>query len=124
MLTMNDPIKPEHLDIKRDRGMTLRWADGREVFYPVAFLRRLSPSAEQKKLLREMSSNPLNILPSSAAASTGEPLRIVDAEFVGHYAIKLKFSDGHDTGIYSWEYLRLIESQLPESSRPNRTGER
>ncbi|MBL1215875.1 MAG: DUF971 domain-containing protein [Planctomycetes bacterium] len=120
---MNDqPLKPEHLDIKRDRGLTVRWSDGKSVFYPVAFLRRLSPSAEQKKLLEEMSSNPLHILSGPAAASSAEPITIANAEFVGHYAIKIIFSDGHDTGIYSWEYLREIEAQLPEPTGPDKAG--
>ena len=31
------------------------------------------------------------------------------AELVGNYAIKIRFSDGHDTGLYSWTYLREID---------------
>ena len=34
-----------------------------------------------------------------------EDVNIAEIEPIGHYAIKLKFDDGHDTGIYSWEYL-------------------
>ena len=35
----------------------------------------------------------------------GEPLGQVGLEPVGHYAVKPLFSDGHDTGIFSWDYL-------------------
>lgn len=119
---MTDVLKPHHLDIKRELGLTVRWSDGRDVFYPVAFLRRLSPSAEQKKLLQEMASNPLHILTGPAAKQTSGPLTIVDAQLVGHYAIKIIFSDGHDTGIYSWEYLREIEMQLPDAPHTDKAG--
>lgn len=51
-----------------------------------------------------MEKNPFTVLPSSAGAATG-PLTITAVEPVGHYAIRIRFSDGHDTGIYSWKYL-------------------
>lgn len=97
---------PEHLDIQKDRGLTLHWADGRRVFYPVDYLRRMSPSAEAKDLRWRLAANPLTVLPGR----TGDgPLRIVEAELRGNYALWIRFSDGHATGIYSWEYLKEIE---------------
>jgi DUF971 family protein len=36
-------------------------------------------------------------------------LTALDAELVGNYAIRIRFSDGHSTGIYSWRYLRSID---------------
>lgn len=100
--------RPKHLDISRERGLTVTWEDGTTVFYPVAYLRRYSPSAEARMLREELESNPLAVLPSSAV-SAGGPLSIIDAELMGNYAVRLKFSDGHETGIYSWEYLRQID---------------
>jgi DUF971 family protein len=100
--------KPQHLDIKRDRGLTVQWEDGTTSFYSVAYLRKWSPSADARELRDQLARNPLAILPASAI-SDGKPLTIVNAEFVGHYAIKIHFSDGHDTGLYSWEYLRDID---------------
>ena len=38
-------------------------------------------------------------------------VKIVNLESVGNYAIKLSFSDGHDTGIYSWTYLQELASE-------------
>ncbi|MCC6909762.1 MAG: DUF971 domain-containing protein [Phycisphaerales bacterium] len=107
--------KPQHLDIKRDRGLTVEWADGTTSFYSVAYLRKWSPSAEARELRDQLARNPLAVLPKSAV-SDGTPLTIVDAEFVGHYAIKIHFSDGHDTGLYSWDYLREID---PANRRPD-----
>lgn len=109
--------KPRHLDIKRDRGLTVEWEDGSTSFYSVAYLRKWSPSAEARTLREQIAKNPLTVLPASAV-SGGKPLTIVDAEFVGHYAIKIHFSDGHDTGLYSWEYLQEIDParQAPSPS--------
>jgi len=115
--------KPRHLDIKRDRGLTVEWEDGSTSFYSVAYLRKWSPSAEARTLREQLASNPLAVLPASAV-SDGKPLTIVNAEFVGHYAIKIHFSDGHDTGLYSWEYLleidpaRKASPTAPESPLP------
>ena len=80
---------------------------------PVALLRKMSPSAETKKLREEMASNPLAVLPSSG----GGELRAESAELVGNYALRIRFSDGHDTGIYTWDYLlHLVEPTAQESS--------
>jgi DUF971 family protein len=35
---------------------------------------------------------------------------------VGNYAIRIRFSDGHDTGLYSWDYLRRIDPDAPEQA--------
>jgi len=107
--------QPNHIDIKRDRGVTIEWADGTTSYYSVKYLRRMSPSAEQRQLVEEMERNPLTVLPSSAAGKADEPLTITDAQFVGRYAMKIIFSDGHNTGIYSWDYLREIDPELNKS---------
>ncbi len=104
--------RPEHVEIKKDRGMTIRWRDGSTSFYSVATLRRMSPSADMRELREQMRRNPLTVLPASAQGGD-QPLRIDDAEFVGNYAIRLRFSDGHETGIYSWDYLQDLEPDPP-----------
>lgn len=78
----------------------------------MAHLRRLSPSAEARKLREDLASNPLTVLPSGPrGGGSGGSLTIQDAELVGNYAVRLRFSDGHDTGIYSWQYLREIDPE-------------
>jgi len=99
--------RPKHIDVKKDTALTLTWADGSSSVYRVDYLRAKSPSAEQKELREKMASNPLTVLPDSFASD--EPLSISDVELVGNYAIRIKFSDGHNTGIYSWTYLREID---------------
>ena len=101
---------PTQLDLDKAKGLTVTWADGAESFYPVAYLRRMSPSAEMRELRNEQASNPLTVLPDKMARHDG-PIEATGAELVGNYAIRIKFSDGHHTGIYSWEYLRGIDPQ-------------
>lgn len=100
---------PKHIDLKKDRGLTIEWADGSTSYFSIAFLRKMSPSAEMKQLREEQAKNPLTVLPSSMARSSSATLLAESAELVGHYAIRIRFSDGHDTGIYSWAYLRQID---------------
>ena len=50
--------------------------------------------------------------PSEKRIVTGkENVAIVGIEPVGNYAIKIVFDDGHNTGLYSWEYLRRLAGQ-------------
>ena len=69
--------------------------DGRRFELPVEYLRVHSPSAEVR-----------GHGPGQETLQVGKRDVNIDAiEPVGMYAVKLVFSDGHDTGIYSWEYL-------------------
>lgn len=104
---MRSTPPPRHLDLQRRKGLTVEWQDGRTCFYPVAWLRRMSPSADQRELREKMESNPLTVLPSSPPDSS--ELTAERIELVGNYAIRIHFSDGHSTGIYSWEYLQEIQ---------------
>jgi DUF971 family protein len=106
----HDPsLRPRHLDLKKDTALTVQWSDGRISVYPIGYLRRMSPSAEAKQLREEMQKNPLTVLPGTSGSG---PIRAESAELVGHYALRIRFSDGHDTGIYSWGYLREIDPRL------------
>jgi DUF971 family protein len=103
----NPPMNPpKGLDLDREKGLTVEWAEGGTSFYPVAHLRKLSPSADQRELRKELDSNPLAVLPTT---KNDGPLTAVHMELVGNYAVSIHFSDGHHAGIYTWEYLRQIE---------------
>jgi DUF971 family protein len=113
--------RPAKLDLKREEGLTVTWPDGSTSFYPVAYLRRMSPSAEARQLREQLAKNPLTVLPSGSGG-TNQPLRAEGAELVGNYAVRIRFSDGHDTGIYSWRYLRQIDPAR-ETATVKREGE-
>ena len=109
-------IKPRNIDLKKDQALTITWSDGRVSLYPVAYLRKMSPSADARQLRDEMAKNPLAVLPSSGESG---PLAATGAELIGHYAIRITFSDGHDTGIFSWTYLRQIDPNRPDHADPD-----
>ena len=99
-------LEPKHLDIRKTEGLHIEWSDGTTSFYPCALLRKMSPSADSKETRDQLSQNPLAILPNTG----GDTLTIVDGELVGNYAVRFTFSDGHRAGIYTWEYLRSLQS--------------
>lgn len=109
------PIFPKDIDLHRFEGLAITWSDGRVSRYPVAHLRRNSPAADAKQQREELESNPLAVLPTTAGA--GGPLRAEDVELVGHYALRVRFSDGHATGLFTWPYLREIDPEA-ESTGP------
>ncbi len=106
---MNEPT-PKHLDLERTRGLTITWQDGSTDFLPVKHLRRMSPSAEAKTMRSEIEANPLTVIPGGSSG----PLTAQDLELVGSYAVRIRFSDGHDTGLYTWSYLRSLAHTLDE----------
>ncbi|NUQ68027.1 MAG: DUF971 domain-containing protein [Phycisphaerales bacterium] len=106
---------PRTIDLKKDKGLTLEWADGVTSYFTIAFLRKMSPSADMRQLREEMATNPLAILPAGLASG---PISATSAELVGNYALRIRFSDGHDTGIYSWAYLRELDAQRRDAEPP------
>ncbi len=99
---------PRHLELSRAEGLTIHWDEATQQTLSVATLRRLSPSADARDLRAKLKSNPFTVLPASTSSG---PLRIEGIEPVGHYALRIRFSDGHDTGIYTWRYLRELCQQ-------------
>ena len=95
----NEP-RPLHIDLDRERGMTLSWDDGSAAFVSTAVLRRESPSADARELRAEMSRNPFTVLPASKAEG---PLRIDAVEPVACRSGKRKLCQmtdgaGHAAG--------------------------
>lgn len=104
---------PKNIDLKKDRGLAIEWDDGERSYFSIAYLRRMSPSADMRELRKAIDTNPLTVLPRAGGGSG--PLVATGAELVGKYAIRISFSDGHDTGIYTWDYLRNLD---PEQQNP------
>jgi DUF971 family protein len=108
---------PTRLKLKKDQQLEIDWQDGKQSVYSISYLRSMCPCA-QCRMVREgtdphqISSAPkpkplLTILPGNYS---GE-ITVKHAEMVGNYAIKLVFSDDHDTGIFSFEWLRDISKE-------------
>ena len=100
--------KPERIEIIGTE-LALRWGDGDETFLPHAFLRQHSPSASNKGE-RDIFGTQYG----GSEQSEFPDVRVSGWQAVGNYAIRIEFSDGHNTGIYRWDYLRkLAELQNP-----------
>ena len=89
---------PQPTEIKlhrKSRILEIAFADGSIFQLPCEFLRVYSPSAEVR-----------GHGPGQEVLQTGKKyIEIEKIEPVGSYAIQLRFSDGHDTGLYSWDLL-------------------
>jgi DUF971 family protein len=80
------------------RVLDVTFDDGRSFSLPVEYLRVFSPSAEVR-----------GHGPGQEVLQAGKrDVNISAIEPVGVYAVKFVFSDGHDTGIYSWDYLHEL----------------
>ena len=98
-----EAIEPREILQEGDSNLRITWADGRVCHYKAAALRRVCPCAQcvnewtgQRTLLPEVIS---------------DELEISDLNIVGRYALNFRWSDGHETGIYSFQYLRDICEQ-------------
>lgn len=107
---MGSPTVPLRLDLVRDQHLRIDWSDGTHSVYPIALLRKLCPCAGCRAFRAEQKRTRLTVL--TTPPSQG-PLKAVDASLVGNYALRISFSDGHDTGIYSFDYLREIAPPSP-----------
>jgi DUF971 family protein len=97
-LTQNTP-RPTDIKLHQaSRKLEITFADNAHFIWTCEFLRVYSPSAEVRG--HGPGQETLQI--------DKEDVNIVGIEPVGQYAIKLAFSDGHDTGLYSWDYLYEI----------------
>jgi DUF971 family protein len=122
---MTPEITPAKLNLKRDEKLEIDWQDGRRSVYSISLLRSLCPCA-QCRLVRDgnlshdtppaapvekppaaKKKTSLTILPGNYA----QPLSALSAELVGNYALRIEWSDGHGSGIYSFQYLREIAPQ-------------
>ena len=90
---------------QQSRVMEILFEDGRRFELPYELLRVYSPSAEVR-----------GHGPGQEVLQVGKKnVGIAEIEPVGRYAVRPTFSDGHNTGIYSWDYLYMLgerQSQL------------
>jgi DUF971 family protein len=99
---MSVDIRIRELKQQGDRELSILWTDGRRDTFDVVELRRVCPCAHcidewtgEKRLKPE---------------SVPETLRPIRLESVGSYAMKIWFSDGHSSGIYTFPMLRTLGS--------------
>ena len=104
MSSTDSPVPTEIRLHRKSRVLELAYDDGRSFRLPFEFLRVYSPSAEVR-----------GHGPGQEVLQTGKrDVDITELEPVGSYAIQPMFSDGHNTGIYSWDYLYELGATLAD----------
>ena len=96
---MSSMPKPERIRISKSRGVLIEWSDGHQSRFDPAYLRDNCPCATCRSATDVASS----VLPLYKPKP-----EVLAADPVGTYAINFRFSDGHSTGIYTYEYLRSL----------------
>ena len=96
-------IEPREIMQEGDAGLRITWGDGRECRFHAPQLRRACPCAQ---CVNEWTGQ--RVLQPEAVPET---LSISDISIVGRYALSFRWSDGHETGIYSFRYLRELCEQ-------------
>ncbi|MDF1689225.1 MAG: DUF971 domain-containing protein [Cycloclasticus sp.] len=90
---------------QKDRILSLSFDDGRTIELSCEYLRVFSPSAEVR-----------GHGPGQEVLQVGkEKVNIVAIEPVGNYAVRLVFSDEHDTGLYAWPFLIELAEKKAEN---------
>ncbi|MDQ5838329.1 MAG: DUF971 domain-containing protein [Acidobacteriota bacterium] len=93
-------VEPREIMQEGEAGLRITWADGRECRFTAPELRRACPCAQ---CVNEWTGQ--RVL---APESVSEQLSIDDIAIVGRYALNFRWSDGHQTGIYSFRLLREL----------------
>lgn len=99
---------PEHIAISKSRGISIDWKDAHHSTYELTYLRDHCPCAvctgahgtEPRPKSTDKKANPFQMYTPK--------LKMDSAEAVGNYAIRIQWSDGHGSGIYSFEHLRKV----------------
>ena len=93
-------IEPRQIKQEGDAALAITWADDTVCEYRAAELRRACPCAQ---CVNEWTGQRM-LKPETIS----DELKIADINIVGRYALNFRWSDGHDTGIYSFSYLREL----------------
>jgi len=107
-----EAVTPAKVRVKKTEGtgMEIDWRDGHTSSWSFAWLRNACPCATCHEE-REASGRPPGVpkpKPQTLLVMYEAPVRPVETSPVGKYALRFKWSDGHESGIYSWDYLRRV----------------
>lgn len=109
------------------RSLVIEWDDGVAQKFSYETLRKECPCATCREVFERVSEAPklvdshfqLRLIPKDAP-SADPILRRVD--WIGNYAIRLVWEDGHDTGIYDYDLLRRLGEEVNQSEEPRNPG--
>lgn len=87
--------------------LAVQWNDGGESYFDLERLRRACPCAAcggEPDVLGNIARAPVSY--------NGDSFRLTNFQTVGGYALQLRWADGHDTGLYSFQYLRRLSAPV------------
>ena len=84
--------------------VAIAWDDGLESYHPAPALRAASPSAETRGERDILG----NLHGGDQGAKNYDSITVLDWKKIGNYAIAFHFSDGHNSGLYTYDYLREL----------------
>ena len=90
--------------LKNKKRVIFNYEGGNTLILSASYLRSKSPSAENKKNLKEN--------------RVFTNIKVTNIEKIGNYAIKISFNDFHNTGIYSWKYIFKLGKEHSNSLSP------
>ena len=103
-------IEPKNVELIGEE-LAIRWSDGAESYFPLEFLRRACPCAacggEPDVLGKVM---------RPEVSYTEKSFMLTGFGMIGGYALQPRWADGHDTGLYSFQYLRRLEEATHHKS--------
>jgi DUF971 family protein len=106
-------VQPASIKVHKTSGTTMEivWKDGHQSTYSFTYLRNACPCAmcndERQKSHRQPDEPPASAASNPLALPMFKPqLRPTEVDPVGNYAIHFNWNDGHQHGIFSWDYLR------------------
>ncbi|QDV26314.1 DUF971 domain-containing protein [Aureliella helgolandensis] len=107
---------PTALSRHDDGKLRIEWSDGSVRIYTPAKLRAICPCAtcREKRSATSGESPKPRLLPVLSIAET-QPIQVTRMRPVGNYAYNIGFSDGHDSGIFTFDFLHEV-GQSPEAA--------
>ncbi len=107
-----ESVTPARVRVKKTEGtgVEIDWKDGHSSAWNFAWLRNACPCATCHEDREKTGRLPGVAKPKeqSLLVMYEAPVKPLEVTPVGKYALKFKWSDGHESGIYSWEYLRRV----------------
>jgi DUF971 family protein len=100
-------VYPTELKLCGNRELLIVWSDGQRRQYSFVALRNQCPCATCREKRRGQQEKPVGLLPV-LSMQEAQPLQIQAMRPIGNYAYNIAFSDGHDTGIFTFEHLRAL----------------
>ncbi|MEE9451000.1 MAG: DUF971 domain-containing protein [Ignavibacteriaceae bacterium] len=104
-------MSPKQVKIFNKDKLKITWEDSTETILSLKYMRDECPCAGCKGetiLLK-------TYRPPAPTVVTPEMYQVKNIEVVGEYAIQVTWKDGHNTGIYSWDYIKQLEEGMDEN---------